>query len=73
MGERWQPCHPGDGKQIFGLMALPGSRTGRFPLSGDNSDGQLPPSRCQARRGGNLGYRRFLTGVGREAALGEGC
>lgn len=76
VGERWQPCHPGDGKQIFGLMALPGSRTGRFPLSGDNRDGRLPPSRSQGRRGGNLGYRRLLMGIGREAALGArpgGC
>lgn len=32
VGERWQPRHPGDGKQIFGLIALSGSGAGRFPL-----------------------------------------
>lgn len=42
MGERWQPRHPGDGKQIFGLIALSGSWAGRVSLSGDNSDGQPP-------------------------------
>lgn len=42
VGERWQPRHPGDGKQIFGLMVLSVCRAGQFPLSVTIAMGSRP-------------------------------